>query len=58
VIDSVTVTCPWCLEQVDFTVEADVSGAFVQDCEVCCHPWSVFVHRDREGALEVQIDRA
>jgi hypothetical protein len=37
------VTCPYCGEEVEILVEADVSGTFVQDCEVCCRPWSVRV---------------
>ena len=37
------VTCPYCGEEVEIFVEPDVSGRFVQDCEVCCNPWSVRV---------------
>ena len=37
------VTCPSCGEQVEIYVEPDVSGTFVQDCEVCCNPWLVRV---------------
>ncbi len=51
-------TCPWCLEPVEITVEADLEGTFVQDCEVCCRPWTVNVGRDEDGGLQVAIDRA
>ena len=37
------VTCPSCGEEVEIYVEPDVSGTFVQDCEVCCNPWLVRV---------------
>ena len=37
------VECPYCGEHVDVYVEADVKGSFVQDCEVCCNPWTVRV---------------
>jgi len=57
-IDHAEVTCPWCFETVEISIEADVEGAFVQDCEVCCHPWSVRASRDEEGQLSVDIDRA
>jgi hypothetical protein len=57
-LDSATVTCPWCFEAVELTVEPDVEGAFVQDCEVCCHPWTVHVRRDEDGEIAVDIDRA
>ena len=37
------VECPYCSEQVEIYVEPDVRGSFVQDCEVCCNPWTVRV---------------
>jgi hypothetical protein len=37
------VTCPYCGEEVELFIEPDVSGRFVQDCEVCCNPWTVRV---------------
>ena len=37
------VTCPYCGEDVEIFVEPDVSGSFVQDCEVCCNPWRIRV---------------
>jgi len=40
------VVCPYCGEQVEVYVEPDVRGTFIQDCEVCCNPWSVRVVRE------------
>jgi prolyl-tRNA synthetase len=40
------VTCPYCGEEVQIYVEADVRGVLIQDCEVCCNPWQVRVRRD------------
>jgi Cysteine-rich CPXCG len=37
------VMCPYCGEEVEIFLEPDVSGSFVQDCEVCCNPWTVRV---------------
>jgi hypothetical protein len=51
------VTCPYCGEQVEIYVEPEVSGRFVQDCEVCCNPWLVRVTRSAEGT-DVSIARA
>jgi Cysteine-rich CPXCG len=51
------VTCPYCSERVEIYVELDVSGTFIQDCEVCCNPWRVQVS-GREEAREVDISRA
>ena len=39
--DQFQVQCPYCGEAVEIYVEPDVSGMFVQDCEVCCNPWRV-----------------
>ena len=41
--DQFIVTCPYCGEEVEIFVEPDEGGCFVQDCEVCCNPWSVRV---------------
>lgn len=57
-LDSTEVTCPYCFEQVELTVEIDVEGSFVQDCEVCCNPWSVHIRRDEDGAVEATVERA
>lgn len=51
------VTCPYCGEEVEIFVEPDVSGSFVQDCEVCCNPWLVRVEQDGEDRY-VSIGRA
>jgi hypothetical protein len=40
-MDVFLVTCPYCGERVELYLEPDVSGSFVQDCEVCCNPWRV-----------------
>jgi hypothetical protein len=48
------VTCPYCGEQVEIYVEPEMSGSFVQDCEVCCNPWLVRIsYDDRERSVEV-----
>jgi hypothetical protein len=41
--DHFVVQCPYCGEPVEVYVEPDLRGRFVQDCEVCCNPWSVRV---------------
>ena len=41
--ESFLVECPYCGEQLEIFIEEDVSGSFVQDCEVCCNPWTVRV---------------
>jgi cysteine-rich CPXCG protein len=55
--DSYLVTCPYCGENVEIYVEPEVRGSFVQDCEVCCHPWRVRVWRE-DGERQVDVARA
>ena len=55
--DRFDVTCPYCGEQVEIYVEPDVSGSFVQDCEVCCNPWRVRVS-GRDGDRVIELSRA
>jgi hypothetical protein len=51
------VVCPYCGEEIDIYLEPDVSGQFVQDCEVCCNPWLVRVSRAGDDR-DVEITRA
>ena len=52
-----TVLCPYCGEEVQIFIEEDVRGSFVQDCEVCCNPWTVRVTGSGE-ARDVSVTRA
>ena len=51
------VTCPYCAEEIEIRIEADVHGSFVQDCEVCCNPWTVRVEYEA-GDRYVSVARA
>ena len=55
--DEFLITCPFCGEQVEIYIEPDVTGAFIQDCEVCCNPWRVRVSGRTEDR-EVDVSRA
>ena len=55
--DTHLVTCPYCGEEIEIYVEPDVRGSYVQDCEVCCNPWTVRVERE-DDELFVQITKA
>jgi prolyl-tRNA synthetase len=56
--DTIEVQCPYCGERVEISVEPAVSGAMVQDCEVCCNPWQLTITRDRDGDVDVRVERA
>jgi hypothetical protein len=55
--DRFLVDCPYCLEQVEIYVEPDVTGSLIQDCEVCCNPWTIRVIRDGDERY-VEVGRA
>ena len=55
--DTHLVTCPYCGEELEIYVELDVRGSYVQDCEVCCNPWTVRVLRE-DGETYVEIGKA
>jgi len=54
------VTCPYCGEIV--TIALDPAGGvgqeYVEDCQVCCRPWTVHVTFDATGGADVQLDTA
>jgi hypothetical protein len=55
--DSFVVTCPYCGEAVEIYLEPDVTGSFVQDCEVCCNPWRVrVVGRGEDRQVDIGRD--
>jgi hypothetical protein len=53
-LDTRRVDCPYCGEQVEIALEADLEGEMVWDCEVCCRPWRVIV-RGHGEARRVEI---
>jgi len=56
-MDSLHVQCPYCFEWQELGLDPGTEGRFVQDCEVCCHPWEVTVQW-HEGLPSVQLERA
>lgn len=55
--DYFVVTCPYCGEDVEIYLEPDVTGSFVQDCEVCCNPWRVrIVGRGEDRQVDIGRD--
>lgn len=56
--DEATVECPHCGESQLLVIDPETTGQFVQDCDVCCSPWTVTVSRDEDGLLSVFVDSA
>ena len=52
-------TCPYCGEHATLWVD-EAGGAtqeYVEDCAVCCRPWSVRVSVDEDGEASASIAR-
>jgi len=45
--------CPYCGEEVEVQVDSVGPGSetYVEDCPVCCRPWTVHVSRDGEDVF-------
>lgn len=56
--ESQTVRCPYCYETCEVWIDIDLEGSFVQDCEVCCRPWVLYVSRNEDGDVAVDVTRA
>jgi hypothetical protein len=57
---SAEVTCPHCGEVIEIILDPGGGDEqeYVEDCEVCCRPWQVFVTWDSEGNPEVRVETA
>jgi len=54
--DPIEVTCPYCGEPSTLALEEEgEESEFVQDCPVCCRPWTVRVRTRRDGSVDVSI---
>lgn len=54
--DPIDVTCPYCGEPSSLALEEEEEEAeFVQDCPVCCRPWTVRVKARRDGSFDVSV---
>lgn len=51
------VSCPYCGESVELLIDPGGTGTqeYVEDCEVCCRPWSVRVAVDGSGIPSVSV---
>ena len=54
----VDVVCPYCGEVNEIAIDpgGGPTQEYVEDCPVCCNPWSVTVRFDDEGTAEVFLD--
>src|SRR5437762_11637232 len=52
-----SVHCPYCNETVEITIDpgGGPSQEYVEDCEVCCQPWTVSLHYNGDGTAKVSV---
>lgn len=51
------VECPHCGESNEISLDPG-SGSdqeYVEDCQVCCRPWLMYVRYGRDGSAEVEV---
>ncbi len=57
-----SVECPFCGEPGEIAADFDPSEpgqqVFVQDCAVCCRPWSVTVEVGHDGEVRFSVERS
>ena len=51
------VYCPYCNESVEISLDPGSGPAqqYVEDCAVCCQPWTVSVLSRQDGGAEVSV---
>lgn len=56
----VDVRCPACGETVEIVVDpyGGTTQEYVEDCEVCCRPWSLRVVFEGEDRVSVDVELA
>ena len=52
------VHCPYCGEAVEIGLDpgSGASQEYVEDCQVCCRPWRVFVSYREDGTADVALE--
>lgn len=55
-LDSTTVTCPYCGEAIDLAIDVSAgSQSYISDCSVCCRPIEVSVSVEADGGFDVTV---
>ena len=58
-MDSETILCPYCGEQLEIAVDWSVRRQeYVEDCQVCCQPMvlHVLINDDQQAVIDVRAE--
>ena len=58
-LDTHTITCPYCGESIELTI--DVSGGsqhYIEDCQVCCRPIEMSLNVLSGGEFQIHVATA
>ena len=52
-----SVYCPYCNETVEIAIDPGCGALqeYVEDCEVCCQPWTVNLRYNGDGTAKVSL---
>lgn len=52
-----SVICPYCGEAVEVCLDpgSGTEQEYIEDCEVCCQPWRVYVLYQTDGSAHVSL---
>ncbi len=57
-LEPVIVTCPYCWQSIETTVDSSVLPVeLIEDCSVCCQPIVLSATQDPDGAVSVDAWR-
>jgi hypothetical protein len=52
------IDCPYCGERIELVIDCSVGNQeYVEDCQVCCRPISLYVILDEDGVPRVEARR-
>ena len=55
-LDEVTIGCPYCGEPVSLLLDCSHEyQTYIEDCEVCCRPISIYVDTDELGMGRLSV---
>ncbi len=56
-VTDATVFCPYCGEAVEIAIDPGGGPVqeYVEDCQICCRPWRVSLHYQRDGQAVVSL---